>query len=172
MTGDDLGFSRRDLLKGGGALVIGFSLSGPAASLAADAVDGLPGVPDAKAIDTWIAIHADNSATIYYGKCELGQGNTTGMLQIAGEELDMDLAQLSTVRLETGLTPNQGATSSSSSIERGGQIHHHARRFAGLVRGKERPCASTRAASPAAGLHRRADAPLRLLPQRHADQGL
>ena len=120
MSAADLGFTRRDLLKGGGALIVGFSLSGVPASLAADAVEGLPGVPDANAIDSWIAIHADNTATIFYGKCELGQGNTTGMLQIAGEELDMELAQLSTVRLETGLTPNQGATSSSSSIERGG----------------------------------------------------
>ena len=57
---------------------------------------------------------------IYFGKCELGQGNTTGLLQIAGEELDLDMSQLSAVQLDTNVTPDQGATSSSSSIERGG----------------------------------------------------
>jgi nicotinate dehydrogenase subunit B len=116
----DTGFSRRDLLKGGGALLVGFSLALPVPALARDAPEALVAAPDPKRIDSWIAIHADNSATIYYGKCELGQGNTTGMLQIAGEELDLDMAQLSTVRLDTAVTPNQGATSSSSSIERGG----------------------------------------------------
>src|SRR5437588_715826 len=105
------GFSRRDLLKGGGALIVGFSIAGmPAVRAAVD--------PDL--IDSWIAVHADNTATIIFGKCELGQGNTTGMLQIAGEELDLGMSQLSAVRLDTDVTPNQGATTSSSSIERGG----------------------------------------------------
>ena len=107
------GFSRRDVLKGGGALIVGFSLSAPLTPAAGSEVD-----PDL--IDSWIAINPDNSATVIFGKCELGQGNTTGMLQIAGEELDLDMSQLSAVRLDTTVTPNQGATTSSSSIERGG----------------------------------------------------
>jgi nicotinate dehydrogenase subunit B len=52
--------------------------------------------------------------------CELGQGATTGLLQIAGEELDLDMTQLKSVGLDTNLSPNQGATTSSSSIHRGG----------------------------------------------------
>lgn len=112
-------FSRRDLLKGGGALIVGFSLAG--APLAALAARGdVAGPPDPNAIDTWIAVHADNTATVYFGKCELGQGNTTGMLQIAAEQLDLAMSQISAARLDTNVTPNQGATSSSSSIERGG----------------------------------------------------
>ncbi len=112
-------FSRRDLLKGGGALIVGFSLAG--VPLAASAARGdVAGPPDPNAIDTWIAVHADNTATVYFGKCELGQGNTTGMLQIAAEELDLAMGQISAARLDTHVTPNQGATSSSSSIERGG----------------------------------------------------
>lgn len=115
-------FSRRDFLKNGGALIIGFSLAGaPGGFATAVPVQGhIAGPPDPTSIDTWIAIHADNTATLYFGKCELGQGNTTGLLQIAGEELDLDMSQLSTVRLDTNVTPEQGATSSSSSIERGG----------------------------------------------------
>src|SRR5215467_2856849 len=112
----DLPFSRRDLLKGGGALIIGFSLIGPAAAARGD----VAGPPDPNTVDTWIAVHADNTASVYFGKCELGQGNTTGMLQIVGEELDLDMSQLKAVRLDTNITPDQGATSSSSSIHRGG----------------------------------------------------
>jgi nicotinate dehydrogenase subunit B len=118
----EMAFSRRDALKRGGAMIIGFSFAGELASTApAFAARGdIAGPPDQNAIDTWIALHADNTATLYFGKCELGQGNTTGLLQIAGEELDLDMSQLSAVRLDTNVTPNQGATSSSSSIERGG----------------------------------------------------
>jgi CO/xanthine dehydrogenase Mo-binding subunit len=114
--------SRRDLLKAGGALIVGFSFAGQAtaAPAAAAARGTLAGPPDPQRIDTWLAIHADNSATLYFGKCELGQGNTTGLLQIAGEELDLAVAQMSAVRLDTNVTPDQHATSSSSSIERGG----------------------------------------------------
>jgi nicotinate dehydrogenase subunit B len=114
----DTAFSRRDLIKGGGALIVGFSIAGlPVAEIARAEIGG---PPDPNLIDSWIAVHADNTATVIFGKCELGQGNTTGMLQIAGEELDLDIGQLSAVRLDTNVTPNQGATTSSSSIERGG----------------------------------------------------
>src|SRR4029434_5263324 len=76
--------------------------------------------PDPNAIDSWIAVHADNTATVYLGKGEFGQGNTTGLLQIAGGELDRDMSTLPWVQLDTNVTPNQGATTSSSSIHRGG----------------------------------------------------
>jgi nicotinate dehydrogenase subunit B len=116
------GLSRRDLLKSGGAMIVGFSLAAETASIspAIAARGDLAGPPDPNAIDSWIAIHAGNTATLYFGKCELGQGNTTGLLQIAGEELDLDMSQMSAVRLDTNITPDQQATSSSSSIERGG----------------------------------------------------
>jgi CO/xanthine dehydrogenase Mo-binding subunit len=119
MTGIDT-LSRRDLLKGGGALIVGFNLAGFPAGLVDIARAATGASPDPNLIDSWIAVHADNTATVIFGKCELGQGNTTGMLQIAGEELDLDMSQLSAVRLDTHVTPDQGATTSSSSIERGG----------------------------------------------------
>ena len=108
--------TRRDLVQGG-ALLVGFALTGLPNGAAAAA--GAP-EPDPSLIDSWVAVHADNTATVFLGKCELGQGNTTGLLQIAGEELDLDMSQLRTVQLDTKVTPNQGATTSSSSIHRGG----------------------------------------------------
>jgi nicotinate dehydrogenase subunit B len=114
---------RREFLKAGGALVVGFSMRG--VSLAqGPAASGLraakPGPPDAKLIDTWIAVHADNTATAYIGYAELGQGASTALLQIAAEELDLEMNQISSVRLDTHVTPNQGATVASAAIERGG----------------------------------------------------
>ena len=114
---------RRNFLKSGGALVIGFSLREALfgqSHLDSTARNAVPGPPDAKQIDTWLAIHADNTATIFIGFAELGQGNSTALLQIAAEELDLDMSQLKTVRLDTSITPNQGGTYSSASIQRGG----------------------------------------------------
>jgi nicotinate dehydrogenase subunit B len=111
--------SRRGLLKAGGALVVGFTVANALPRRAVAARGDVAGPPDPLEVDSWIAIHADNTATIYFGKCELGQGATTALLQVAGEELDLGLDQLASVRLDTNVTPDQGATSSSSSIHRG-----------------------------------------------------
>ena len=116
----DPNFSRRDLLRGGGALIVGFSIAGMSGGASFAGRGDVAGPFDMNAIDTWIAIHADNTATVYIGKGEFGQGNTTGLLQIAAEELDLDMSQVRSVQLDTNVVPNQGATTSSSSIERGG----------------------------------------------------
>lgn len=112
---------RREFLKAGGALVVAFSSAGAMAEkLLAQGPPGfrMPG-PDPRQIDTWLAIHADNSATVYIGYVELGQGSTTSLLQISAEELDFDLSQVRTVRVDTNISPNQGGTYSSSAIARG-----------------------------------------------------
>ena len=123
-------FPRREFLKKGGALIIGFGSGfGMRGLLAGDALaaqgataaarGAAAGPPDPKQIDTWLAIHSDNTATVYVGYVELGQGSTTSLLQIAAEELDLDMTQVGTIRLDTNITPNQGGTYSSSSIARG-----------------------------------------------------
>jgi CO/xanthine dehydrogenase Mo-binding subunit len=113
---------RRDLLKAGGALVVGFSLGGGALAQPAPGParrGEAAGPPDAKQVDTWLAIHADSSATLYIGFVELGQGTTTALPQVAAEELDLDLDQVKTVQHDTNVTPMQGGTYSSASIARG-----------------------------------------------------
>ena len=106
--------TRRGLLKGGGALIVGFSLAE-----AAWAQPGPPQGPDRTRIDSWIAIHADNTATVLIGYVELGEGCTTSLPQVAAEELDLGMDQVRTVAHETGVTPYQGGTYSSSAIARG-----------------------------------------------------
>jgi CO/xanthine dehydrogenase Mo-binding subunit len=113
---------RREFLAAGGALVIGFALAvrSNVARSAESERGAKAGPPDPKQIDTWLAIHADNTATLYIGFVELGQGTTTALPQIAAEELDLTLEQIRTVQTDTHVTPSQGGTYSSASIARGG----------------------------------------------------
>ncbi len=115
-------FSRKTFLRGSGVLIVGFSVLGGALAGKAQAADPPYGSPDANQLDTWIAIHADNTASIYTGRVELGQGSATGYLQIAGEELDMEINQLKFVRHETGVTPFTGENSGSSGIKGAGTM--------------------------------------------------
>jgi nicotinate dehydrogenase subunit B len=114
------GLPRRDFIKAGGALVVGFGLGDALAAQSSPARGAVAGPPDAQQIDTWLAIHADNTATVYVGFAELGQGTSTALLQIAADELDLDMSQIKSVGLDTNVTPNQGGTYSSASIARGG----------------------------------------------------
>ena len=111
--------SRRLFVKGGGAMIVGFSLASAAVARQAQAaVDPFASVgpTDLGRVDSFIAIHADNTASIATGRVELGQGSTTGLLLLVAEELDMDVGQLVSVRHDTNVTPNTGGTFGSSSI--------------------------------------------------------
>jgi CO/xanthine dehydrogenase Mo-binding subunit len=114
-------FPRDKFLKGGGALVVGFSLVGSALAGSAKGATArtVAGPPNAALIDSWIAINADNSATVYFGKIEI-TGAPTGLLMIAAEELDLTIQQVSHGEWNTDVTPNQGFTAGSNSISAGG----------------------------------------------------
>jgi nicotinate dehydrogenase subunit B len=112
-------FSRTAFLKGGGAMLVGFSLAGAGLAGKAQAADSpfaSNGSPDLGQVDTFVVIHADNTATIKTGRVELGQGSTTGMLVLAAEELDMDVGQLKFAINDTNVTPDTGLTAGSSTI--------------------------------------------------------
>jgi nicotinate dehydrogenase subunit B len=110
--------SRRDVLKGTSALVVAFSLAPqfeafaqvlpPAKSVALDQVD------------TFLAIDSKGMVTVYVGKVDLGTGVRIAFAQIAAEELDVPLANVSVVEGDTSLTPDQGPTYGSLSIQNGG----------------------------------------------------
>jgi len=116
--------SRRSILKGGGALVVGFSLGAGLAGTGSAAdphVFSSFGPADSNSIDSWIVVNPDNTASMKLGKVELGQGAMTGLLMIAAEELNMDFAQMRAITNDTDVTPNQGTTAGSSSISSGGK---------------------------------------------------
>ena len=89
-------FSRRSFLKGGGALVVGFSVMGSALAgkVSAAAPTSAGYNPDLNQIDSWISIGSDNTVTLKMSQIETGNGITTGFLQVLAEELDMDISQM------------------------------------------------------------------------------
>jgi CO/xanthine dehydrogenase Mo-binding subunit len=117
-------FSRKAFVKGGGAMVVGLSMlgAGAAAKSARAAEDPYAsmGPYDARRLDTWLAVHADNTVTLKAGKVELGQGTLTGLMMIAAEELDVGLAQMKYAKHDTNVTANQGPTVGSYGIQTGG----------------------------------------------------
>ena len=121
-------FSRKTFLKGGGALIVGFTFAGSALAGTARAdtpvnpahTGNVAGPSDMTQIDTWIAVNADNTVVVYGEKLELGQGTTTGLRQIAAEELGISIDQIIWPRADTNVTPNQGGTVGSSGIRSGG----------------------------------------------------
>jgi nicotinate dehydrogenase subunit B len=127
MTGllNERDFSRKTFLKGGGAMIVGFSMLGAGfgakAAKAADDPFASNGPYDQTAVDSWLVIHGDNTATVKLGKVELGQGTLTGLLMIAADELDLSMSQLKYVNHDTNVTPNQGATVGSQGIQTGGK---------------------------------------------------
>jgi nicotinate dehydrogenase subunit B len=111
--------SRRDFIKLGGSLVVGFVLA-PKGVLAQDR-PRLPGSLNTnRRLDAWIAIEPNGRVTIFTGKIELGQGIGTALSQIAADELDVDLKRIDVVHGDTARTPNEGQTAGSLSIEQSG----------------------------------------------------
>jgi nicotinate dehydrogenase subunit B len=67
--------SRRDFLKSAGALVVSFSALPVFVEGAGQGqFDTRTPHINAKALDSWLAIHADGSVTAFTGKCDFGQG--------------------------------------------------------------------------------------------------
>ena len=111
--------SRRDLLKSGGALVVSFSFFGrPGATLAQAAAAAKPVA--LTAVDTFLAIDATGMVTVYSGKVDLGTGVRTALAQIVADELDVPFNRVEIVQGDTALTPDQGPTFGSLSIQVGG----------------------------------------------------
>ncbi len=113
--------SRRGFLKAS-ALTVAFSLS-PFAPIAAQApaLSPLPGSLNSnRLLDGWLRIHPDGRVTMFTGKVELGQGILTALTQIVSDELDVDLKRLEVISGNTALTPNEGVTSGSLSVQDSG----------------------------------------------------
>lgn len=117
--------SRREFLRTGGLLV---------ASVAAVPVDAVaaflqqrvaaPAGPypdkDYLQLDSWIVIRADNTATFFVGKTDLGQGTGTAFRQIMSDELDIDFERTTCVMGSTDITVDQGGSGGSDALQTDG----------------------------------------------------
>src|SRR5246127_625553 len=101
--------SRRQFVKAGGALVVGFSLIGPEVLKADTTKPALfKNSLDPSLGSSWIEIHPDNTVLIRTGKSDFGQGSTyTAYRQIVAEELSVPFEAITTVVSgDTDLTPD------------------------------------------------------------------
>jgi nicotinate dehydrogenase subunit B len=112
--------SRRTFLKDAGMITIGFHL------VTCDQISGKNAVQagqkitreiDPERINAWLQVHEDGSIHVLTGKMELGQGIRIAIAQVAAEELNTDPERVTVHLAETGITPDEGYTAGSRSIE-------------------------------------------------------
>src|SRR5262249_59661909 len=110
-------FSRRALLKGGGALVVSLGLP-----VSLETVLGInsahaqgarpPLVPNELA--SYIAVNADGTVSAFFGKMDMGHGLFVAIGQIVAEELDLPFERVRVIMGDTPPTANQGGASCST----------------------------------------------------------
>lgn len=87
----------------------------------------LPGSLDTnRFLNQWLDINRDGTVNMRPGKIEIGQGILTALRQIVAEELDVNLERVNIVTAVTALSPNEGVTSGSMSIEQSGTAFRYA----------------------------------------------
>jgi nicotinate dehydrogenase subunit B len=113
--------SRRGFLAGAGSLAVGFTFLRSGIATAADPTGLLRVDPRNPAAPTeaWLVLRPED-ITIYSGKVELGTGVQTALSQIVVEELRLDVADVRYVQGDTELSPSQGGTVGSKTVQDGG----------------------------------------------------
>ncbi|MGY9004672.1 MAG: molybdopterin cofactor-binding domain-containing protein [Alphaproteobacteria bacterium] len=123
----DFDVSRRDLLRGAGALVVVMGAQpivatkkASAKTMAAFGSTKKPKlIPDQ--LDTFIAMTSDGKVTAFFGKMDMGQGVDVAVSQIVAEELDVNYERVTTLMGDTLHTVNQGGASGSFGVKWGGK---------------------------------------------------
>jgi nicotinate dehydrogenase subunit B len=115
--------NRRQFLELTG-LIVSFAVPlAPALAQSAGNISGTPATPKSVApdqVDGFLAIDRHGTVSVFSGKVDLGTGVRTAITQIAAEELDVPMTRVSVIEGDTALTPDQGPTYGSLSIENGG----------------------------------------------------
>ena len=111
--------NRRQFLKTTGGLIVSFNLFPSLPAFGQSTVG--PGMDaDPTQLDSWLAVAPDGTVTVFSGKVDLGTGVETALAQIVAEELDVPFNRIHMIGLDTTKAINQGTTSGSRTIERGG----------------------------------------------------
>jgi nicotinate dehydrogenase subunit B len=101
-------------------LTVTFAFAGMRTQALAEAGTAAPQLLDPKNVDSFLSVNSDGTVTVFCGKVDLGQGLRIAIRQIAGEELGIGVDKIQYIEGDTALTPDQGRTSGSSGIQRGG----------------------------------------------------
>jgi nicotinate dehydrogenase subunit B len=78
------------------------------------------------ALDRWLTIHPDGTVSVRPGKVEIGQGILTALVQIVAEELEVAVGRIRLTPAATTLSPDEGITSGSRSIQESGTALRYA----------------------------------------------
>ncbi len=125
-------FSRRALLKSGGALVVSIGMPVSLDTVLAVSDAGAQGAagqfaaavkppltPDQLA--SYIAVNADGTVAAFFGKMDMGHGLTVAIAQMVAEELDVPFKAVKVYLADTATSVNQGGASGSTGIQLGGK---------------------------------------------------
>jgi len=103
----DQGLDRRDFFArtaaGGAGFLLGFAFDASTRAMEASGTEAI--------VNSYIKVGIDDSITILFGGCELGQGTMTGLAQIIAEDLMVDL---NNVKVETALASSISYTTAGS----------------------------------------------------------
>lgn len=77
-------------------------------------------------LSSWVKFTGEGRVAISPGKVEIGQGIVTALAQIAADELDVEIGRIEMIRASTAVSPNEGVTSGSLSIQQSGRALRHA----------------------------------------------
>src|SRR6476646_398152 len=77
-------------------------------------------------LSSWVRFSPAGEVKVSPGKVEIGQGIVTALAQIAADELDVDIGRVQMVRASTSISPNEGVTSGSLSVQQSGRAIRHA----------------------------------------------
>ena len=105
--------TRREFLIGTGALVVSFSLAPEARAQ----LEGKAKPVALDQVDSFLAVHSDGTVTMYTGKVDIGTGIRIALPQMVAEELDVALDKIKLIEGDTALTPDQGPTWGSLSVQ-------------------------------------------------------
>ncbi len=121
-------FDRRDFIKLlGGGIIIFFTVDSPSSAQQGPPGAGQQGPPPgfgrppgmgaaASDLNAYLRIGEDGKVTVFSGKIEQGQGNTTALAQMAAEELGVSLDAINMIMGDTDLCPWDMGTFGSMSI--------------------------------------------------------
>ena len=112
---------RRGFLKSAGLLMVGVATGAGVSTREAHAQSSIAGPypdPDFRQLDSWIAIHENNTATFYVGKTDCGQGTGTSFRQLMSDELDIAFDHTACIMGSTDNTVDQGGSGGSTAMER------------------------------------------------------
>jgi len=117
-------FSRRALLRTGGALVV--SIGAPMSFDFARADDAAMSAAVKPALtpdqlSSYIAVNADGTISAFFGKMDMGQGLFVAVGQIVAEELDVPFDRVNVFMGDTATSVNQGGASGSTGLQEGGK---------------------------------------------------